>query len=149
MSDASTVAAQFGTRSYQEARNDYFRNGRDSLVNELEKYGLGPKDLVPALNLFTKVSVDAAGNLGFGAGHASAGDRVSQRFEMDCLVALTTCPHPLDPASEWGPAGVDLACRATALAGPDDPARCHCPENGRAFQNTERLYPFAVRELSA
>ena len=32
------------------------KNGYDSLVNELGKYGLGKRDLVSNLNLFSKVS---------------------------------------------------------------------------------------------
>lgn len=144
LTDATLVRAKYGTARYQEHRNDYYRNGADSLVNEIAKYGLGVRDLVAPLNLFTKVTVDDTGALHFHPGHAGAGDHVDLRFEMHCLVALTTCQHPLDPAPVWAPQPVLLECRATPLAGPDDPARRHCPENERAFGNTERMFPQGV-----
>ena len=58
VSNAALVTAKYGAARYQEHRNDYHRNGQDSLVNELEKYGLSLKDLVAPLNLFSKVVVD-------------------------------------------------------------------------------------------
>lgn len=153
LSNAALVAAKYGVARYQEHRNDYHRNGQDSLVNELEKYALSLKDLVAPLNLFSKVVVDDTGNLAFQPGHAAAGDSVELRFEMHCLVALTTCQHPLDPAPRYAPRAVTLQCRRSDLPGPDDPARRRCPENERAFINTERMFPFdradGVREVSA
>jgi len=146
VSNAALVEARYGVARYQEHRNDYHRNGQDSLQNELEKYGLTPKDLVAPLNLFSKVSVDDQGNLVFHQEHAAAGDSVELRFEMHCLVALTTCQHPLDPEPRYAPRAVTLECLPAALPGPDDPARRRCPENARAFINTERMFPFDVAE---
>ena len=142
LSDAESVASKYGVARYQEHRNDYYRNGHDSLLNELEKYALSLKDLVAPLNLFSKVTVDEAGNMSFVQEHAAAGASVALRFEMHCLVALTTCQHPLDPAPSYVPKPVSLQCAVAALAGPDDTARRLCPENERAFTNTERMFPF-------
>ena len=48
---------------------------------------------------------------------------------------------------------VALQCVRSALPGPDDPARKRCPENERAFINTERLFPLdraeGVTEVAA
>ena len=35
VSDAASVAHRYGRKTYQEARNGYYRNGRDTLLNEL------------------------------------------------------------------------------------------------------------------
>jgi urea carboxylase-associated protein 2 len=140
VSSAASVRARYGVHSYQEYRNDYYRNGFDSLINELGKYGLGRRDLVSNLNLFSKVTVDEAGNMQFVPGNSQAGDYVELRFEMHALVVLSTCPHPLDPATTWQPRSVQLTAWKSGPAGRDDPCRLHCPENGRAFINTERLY---------
>jgi len=141
VSNAALVEEKYGTASYQEHRNDYYRNGADSLVNELEKYGMGLRDLDPPLNLFSKVTVDDTGNMRFHENHAAAGARIALRFEMHCLVAISTCQHPLDPARTYAPRAVLLECLPTPLPAADDPARTLCPENARAFVNTERMFP--------
>ncbi len=140
LSNAAIVARKYGEARYQEHRNAYHRNGFDSLVNELGKYGLGQRDVVPNLNLFSKVTVDDTGNLMFHPGNSSAGDFIDLRFEMHALIVLSTCQHPLDPDPQYRPGAVTLTCWRSELPGPDDACRNHCPENQRAFINTERMF---------
>ncbi len=66
-------------RAYQEQRNDCYRNGRDSLLIELGKYGLGERDLVANVNFFSKVTAD------------DAGDLRSQRRPLASRAATSTC----------------------------------------------------------
>jgi urea carboxylase-associated protein 2 len=140
VSNAASVKARYGEATYQTFRNDYHRNGYDSLVNELGKYGLGKRDLVSNLNLFSKVTINHDGSMQFHAGNSRAGDTVDLRFEMDALVVLSTCQHPLDPHDTYRPRDVALSAWTSGVAGPDDPCRQHCAENQRAFINTERFY---------
>ena len=42
------------TARYQELRNDFHRNARDNFLVELGKCGLGKRDLVPNVNLFSQ-----------------------------------------------------------------------------------------------
>ena len=140
VSNARMVQRKYGAARCQEHRNDYHRNGYDSLVNELGKYGLGRRDLVANLNLFSKVTVDDSGALQFHTGNSGAGDCIDLRFEMPALVALSTCQHPLDPEPRYNPRAISLAAWRSGAAGADDPCRNACPENQRAFINTERLY---------
>jgi urea carboxylase-associated protein 2 len=140
VSNAADVLARYGEASYQQYKNDYYRNGFDGLVNELGKYGLGKRDLVSTLNLFSKVSVDDDGNMVFHADNSKAGDFVDLRFEMNALVVLSTCQHSLDPAERYQPRACDLTAWYSGTASSDDPCRLHCPENERAFVNTERLF---------
>jgi urea carboxylase-associated protein 2 len=135
--DARRLAEKYGARGYQEARNEWRRNGRDNFLVELAKHGLGKRDLHANVNFFSKVAVDEAGALRFVAGHAKAGDFVELRAEMNVLVVLSNTPHPLAPAGDWNPPAVTLAVRAVPAPGPDDPCRVSRPENGRAFANTE------------
>ncbi|HET7536920.1 MAG TPA: urea amidolyase associated protein UAAP1, partial [Candidatus Didemnitutus sp.] len=102
-SDAKLVAERYGAKNYQAARNDFHRDGRECFLIELAKWGLGPRDLVPNLNLFSKVVADDAGRLSFVAGHAKGGDHIDLRFEMNTLVVLNTCQHPLDPDTTYHP----------------------------------------------
>jgi urea carboxylase-associated protein 2 len=140
VSDAAMVERKYGVARYQEHRNAYHRNGYDSLVNELEKYGLGKRDLVSNINLFSKVVVDEVGNLRFVEGNSAPGSYVELRFEMPCLVVLSTCQHPLDPAPQYRPRAIDLMAWRSGTAAADDPCRNRCPENQRGYTNTERLY---------
>jgi urea carboxylase-associated protein 2 len=136
VSNAAGVRARFGEARYQEHRNAFHRNGRELFLIELGKWGLGRRDLVANVNFFSKVVVEDDGRMAFVPGNAKAGDFVDLRAEMDTLVVLNTCPHPLDPASDWAPRPVDLAIRPSAPIGDDDPCLTSCPENARGFANT-------------
>ncbi len=140
ISDAAMVRAKYGVKRFQEARNAMYRSARDGLLVELGKYGLGRRDLVATVNLFSKVAVDDEGNMHFVEGHAKQGDHVDLRFEMNTLVVFSTAQHPLDPNPEYGPRSVLLSARRGASVAADDPCRTHCAENGRGFVNTERYY---------
>ncbi len=139
-SNAEDIRNKFGERRYQEARNQMYRNGRDSLLIELAKWGLGTRDLVATVNFFSKVWVDDGGEFRFVAGHSRAGAAVDLRFEMNCLVALSTAPHPLTDAAEYKPGAISVAAWQAGRVELDDLCRTHCPENGRGFQNTELYF---------
>jgi uncharacterized protein len=138
VSDAAMVRARYGESHYQQARNDMLRNGRDSLLIELGKYGLGPRDLGPTINLFSKVQPDAEGQLHYVAGHSSAGSSVDLRFEMNTLVCLSTAPHPLNHSPRYEAHPVLLSAYRADPVAADDYCRNFRPENVRGFINTER-----------
>jgi uncharacterized protein len=140
VSDAESVRARCGERRYQEHRNAMFRNGKDSLLIEIGKWGLGLRDLVPNVNLFSKVAVEPDGRFRFVSGNSKKGDFVELRFEMDTLIALSTAPHPLDPNPEYAPKKIGVVAWESGPSGPDDACRLSCPENRRGFYNTELIY---------
>ena len=140
LSDEDSVRAKYGEQRYGEHRNSFYKNGRDAMLIELGKWGLGLRDLVPNLNLFSKVAADARGQLGFVAGHSQPGARIELRAEMNVLVVLATCQHPLDPNPRYAPRPVKLEILPAAAPGPDDPCRRSRPENERGFANTERMF---------
>ena len=140
VSDAAMAKERYGEQRYQEHRNAMVRNGRDSLLIELGKWGLGLRDLVPNVNLFSKVGVDADGRFGFVAGNSQPGAHVDLRLEMDVLLALSTAPHPLDPRATYEPGKVGLVAWQSGAAGLDDLCRNACPENRRGYANTDIIY---------
>jgi urea carboxylase-associated protein 2 len=140
LSDAALVTRRFGATRFQEQRNEYCKNGRDSMLNELGKYGLGKRDLIANINFFTRVSVDDNGTLQFDAGHCRAGHYVDLRFEMNTLLVLSTCQHPLDPDTRYHPRSVQLRAWWSGPAPTHDPCREHCAENARGFHNTEMMF---------
>ena len=76
----------------------------------------------------------------FVEGNSSPGSYVELRFEMNTLVVLSTCQHPLDPDPGYNPREIELMAWRSGTAGEDDLCRNACPENQRAFINTERLF---------
>lgn len=131
------VAERFGISRFADARNGRLLDGYESLLTELGKYGLGKRDLGANINFFSKVSVDDDGALAFHAGNSKPGCYIDLRFEMNALVVLSTCPHPLDPAADWAPREVRLTAWHSRPAPRNDPCRTKCPENERGFRNTE------------
>ena len=138
--DAELVASKYGLAPFQSHRNDMYRNGRDGLLVELAKWGLGKRDLIANVNFFSKVTTDSLGNLSFHAGNSRMGDTVDLRFDMNTLVILSTAPHPLDSGTTYQPAPVNLTAWHAGLVAADDLCRNACPQNGRGFTNTERYY---------
>lgn len=138
--NADEVAEKYGQGRYQELRNDFFRNGVDNLLVEMGKWDLNLQDLLMVLNLFSKVSVDAAGSFAFHRGNSQAGDYIELYAPMDTLMVLTALQHPMDPAPEYAPKPVQLSWKRVDSEGISVLCRTSRPENGRAFHNTERLY---------
>ncbi len=142
-SDASLVLKKYGEKNFQTARNDFHRNARDCFLIELSKWGLGERDLVPNLNWFSKIVADEEGRLDFVSGNSKPGDSVDLRFEMDTLVVLNTCQHPLDPDPQYHPRRVRLEVLRSDPPAVDDPSFIVRPENARAHCSTEEFYLLA------
>ncbi len=134
------VDEKWGHTSYQEHRNEYIRSGRDSFLIELGKYGLGSRDLTGNINWFSRVNVDDQGRLTLDPNHAPAGSKVVLRFEMDTLVILHTCPHPLNNSPSYPRHDVEYSLYTVPPPAADDDCRMLCQENQRGFKNTELLY---------
>ena len=139
-SNKQLVEKKYGPSTYQESRNDYHKNGRDSFLVELGKWGLGPRNLVANVNLFSRVDVAEDGSMNFVAGNSKAGDYVELRAEMNVLAILNTCQHPLDPNPKYQPKPVHLSIRRVSRPTVDDACRVSRPENGRGFTLTERYF---------
>lgn len=135
VSNKAHVAAKYGALDYQAAGNDWRQNGYDSFLVEAAKYGLGRRDLAMNVNWFSKVAVADDGALSFDASAARAGASVELRFEMDTLVLLHTCPHPLNPAAEYPAKPVRFEISGGPPASADDACRLSAAENGRGFEN--------------
>jgi urea carboxylase-associated protein 2 len=139
-SNEQGVRAKYGVLRYQEARNACHRNARDSFLTELGKYGMDERDLAMNVNFFAKVTADPEGRLRFHEGHSDEGMHVDLRSEMNTLVILNTCVHPLDPAAAYSPQPVALTVWSSPPPGSDDRCRTSCVENTRGFEITRRYF---------
>jgi urea carboxylase-associated protein 2 len=135
-STKALVAQRWGEKNYQTHRNDWTQNGHDSFLVEAGKYGLSRRDLAANVNWFSKVAVDETGAMTFDPSNSAPGAHVDLRFEMDTLVLLHTCPHPMDPAAEYPRAPVRMQLRKAPRETDTDPCRNSHPENERGFENT-------------
>jgi urea carboxylase-associated protein 2 len=131
------VASRWGEKSYQEYRNDWTQNGHDAFLVEGGKYGLGRRDLAANVNWFSKVSIADDGTMLFDLENSHAGQFVDLRFEMNTLVLLHTCPHPLSSSLHYPRNPVALQLSKAPPVADDDFCRNLRPENGRGFANTE------------
>ena len=140
VSNAEIVTKKYGITRFQEQRNNFHRNGYDSLLNEVAKFGMSRRDLGPTVNFFSKVTVQDSGALKFHPDHSTVGAYVDVRFEMHTLAVFSTCQHPLDPDHLYNPRTVRLTAWQSGAASKTDVCRMRCPENARGYQNTETLF---------
>ncbi|MDX1589380.1 MAG: urea carboxylase-associated family protein [Oleiphilaceae bacterium] len=131
--------AQYGHHSFQDHLNDWTLSGEESFLKELAKYGLGERDVSANLNLFSHVVTDSDGNLQYDPTPVRAGASTTLRFDMDALVIVHSCPHPLNPATEYPKKPVHMEFLRTGPVTLDDECLNHRPENRRALENN-RLY---------
>lgn len=138
--NAALVTMKYGEARYQEHRNAYHQNAYDGFTIELAKYGLSARDMVAPVNFFSKVVVDEDGAMRFVPGNSRPGAFVDLRAEMNVLVVLNTCQHPMDPNPAYDPRPVSLSVHRVATPAADDECRTSRPENGRGFTLTERYF---------
>lgn len=142
-SHASQVNLQWGKRDYQNDRNNWKQNGNDAFLVELAKYGLGRADIAANINWFSKVSADSIGDLSLISDHSVAGSQVDLRFEMDTLVIMHTCPHPLNQLPEYPRKPVQIELGVADTVSDDDYCLNFRTENQRGFQNNA-LYNLGI-----
>lgn len=134
LTDAN-LEKKWGVKSYQDHRNDWTLSGERSFLIELAKHGLNERDMAANLNWFSKVLVNETGDLNFVSENSKAGAYVDLRFEMDTLVLLHTCPHPLNPATAYPKRSLIYQIRKAVPVTDDDFCMNSRPENRRGFQN--------------
>jgi len=139
-SNADQIETQFGKRDYQKDRNSWLQNGSDAFLVELAKYGLGRADMASNINWFSKVIADDSGNIKLDTQNQVAGNSVTLRFEMDTLVLMHACPHPLSAAENYPFKPVRIELGAAEAVADDDYCKNFRPENQRGFENNALYY---------
>jgi urea carboxylase-associated protein 2 len=136
------IESRWGERNYQSQRNDWLQNGFDAFLVELTKYRLKKQDLAANLNLFSEVSTNEEGELQLSR-QSQAQDSITLRFEMDTLVVMHTCPHPLSTAREYPRKPIQVHLEKAQPVLSDDYCLNLCDENRRGFQNNA-LYHLGI-----
>ncbi len=76
---------------------EYHDNCTDNLAAALAELGLTPPETPSPWNLFMNIPVGADGEVSFEPPVSEAGDHVTLRAEMDCVVAFSACPQDVVP----------------------------------------------------
>ena len=139
-STATQIEKQFGKRDYQTDRNQWLQNGYDAFLVELAKYGLGHADMASNINWFSKVVADDSGKITLDTQNACADNSVTLRFEMDTLVVMHACPHPMNSSESYPFKPVKIELGEAEAVTDDDFCKNFRPENQRGFQNNALYY---------
>lgn len=111
------------------------RNTRDNFVLIAGKLGLTRRDIPSLLSFFAPVRVRDDGAFDWRPELGNAGDYVDLRAEMDLLVGLSNCPHPLDPNSDYAPGPATVTRYRPPTVRADDISRIATAEAIRGFEN--------------
>lgn len=139
-SNAEHIEKKWGKRDYQKDRNQWLQNGHDAFLVELAKYGLGRADMASNINWFSKVIANDAGDISLDTKNQAAGNSVTLRFEMDTLVVMHACPHPLNSSEQYPFKPVKIELGEAAPVSDDDYCMNFRPENQRGFMNNALYY---------
>ena len=79
---------------------------RQNFLDQLKRYGMGPRDMVANLNFFMHVPVAADGSMDMGPSISKPGDYVDLRAEMDVVAVVSNCPQMNNPVNDYNPTPV-------------------------------------------
>ncbi|MFN6480857.1 urea amidolyase associated protein UAAP1 [Nostoc sp. DedQUE07] len=139
-SNAASNAAKYGEGPYNKYGESDYNNSRNNFLKALGKRGLTRKDLMPNLNLFSRVAVRPNGDLEYVAGEEKPGSFIDLRAEMNVLVIISNCPHVLHPDTVYKPKPIQLTVWKSPASAPDDLCRTANEQVIRGFTNTDALF---------
>ncbi len=131
----AVVGGSTAATNQAKYRNGDFRNTRDNFILAASKLGLDRRDVHPCVSFFAPVAIDADGKFVWSVQRRAKGDFVDLRAEMDLLIALSNCPHPLDPAESYPQGSVEILRYHAVRPAADDLCRTATAEAIRAFEN--------------
>jgi uncharacterized protein len=131
-SNAASNAQKYGSGNYNNSRNNFLK--------ALGKRGLTRKDLMPNLNLFSRIMVSPDGDLSYDTASQKPGSFIDLRAEMNVLIVVSNCPHILHPSTEYQPQPIQLTIWNSPAPAADDLCRNANPEVVRGFINTDALF---------
>jgi len=86
----------------------FMHSCRENFLAELQKYGMGKRDLVSNVNFFMNVPIRPDGELTVDDGVSEPGGYVDLRAEMDVLVLISNCPQVNNPCNGFKPTPIRI-----------------------------------------
>ena len=81
---------------------------RENLERAMEELGHGRIEVPQPINLFMNIPIGEGGAIGWQPAPTKAGDSVTLRAELDCVVAVSACPQDLVGINAGEPAPIEL-----------------------------------------
>ena len=81
---------------------------RENFLSEMEKYGMGKRDMAANINFFMYVPVAENGDMDMGPSISKPGDYVDLRAESDVLAVISNCPQINNPVNDFNPTPVQV-----------------------------------------
>jgi len=125
-----------GSNARKYGEGPSHRNTRDNFLLAAAKHGLGPRDVGPCITFFAPVTTDETGRLVW-RGTADGSHHVDLRAEMNLIIAVSNCPHPLGPSTRFDAQSVRAIVWRSPQPAASDFCRTSTEEAVRAFENTD------------
>lgn len=139
ISNARLIKENFSNAAtFESCRNAYHKNDRENFLIELGKYGMGKKDMIPALNLFRKVDVKDGSTLELNPRCAKENDVIELTAHMDILLLLSNTPHAMD-SGEYNPSDIEINIFESVEFKDEDYVN-FSDEAKRGFHNSNRYF---------
>lgn len=98
-----TLVPSCDAKRYKQLGFENHASCTDNFNVALMAIGIEPPPILPAVNLFMNVPIQANGSIGITSPVSKPGDKVTFQVDMDSVVILSACPHDVKPYMLNGP----------------------------------------------
>jgi len=139
ISNPRLVKKSFGEGNFESIRNRYYKSDRENFLIELGKYGMGKRDMIPAMNFFRRVDVKEGSKIELSSSHPKEQSYIELRAEMNVLLVLSNTPHVMEEG-EYNPSDVQVTLYKAESVTQDDYCMNFSEQSQRAFINNARYF---------
>ena len=93
---------------------DWHASCEENLQRAVAQFGIEQPAAPQSVNLFMNIPVGPDGELGWEPARSRAGDSITLRAELDCIVAVSACPQDIVPINGGNPTAILLEVLAPA-----------------------------------
>ncbi|MFN8233836.1 MAG: urea carboxylase-associated family protein [Actinomycetota bacterium] len=97
---------------YRLLGDDVHASCQDNLLRVMAELGHPHVEVPQPINLFMDVGVQPDGSLTWGPSPAKAGDRVTLRAAIDCIVVASACPQDRNAINHFRPTSIGISLLA-------------------------------------
>ena len=87
---------------------DWHPSCQENLEKVMARLGFPDVEIPSPINLFTNIPVAPDGTLSWEPALTEAGDSITLRAEMDCIVVLTACSQDILPINDKDPTALAI-----------------------------------------
>jgi uncharacterized protein len=88
--------------------DDWHASCRENLERAMSELGYDDICVPASVNLFMNIPVTGAGELGWEPAPTAAGDSITFRAAMECIVVVSACPQDIVPINDRNPTSIAI-----------------------------------------